>query len=193
MVVVAGPSGSGKSTFFPVAETGLAYFNVDDRCAELQGGSYRKISPEIRVQAQQECRDFVEACTRELRSFAVETTLRTNIAIQQAGHAKTAGFRLEMVFVATNNVEENILRVARRGSEGGHSAPASRLREIYEMSLANLPEAIQVFDQVLLYDSSAFDQPPRLVARLVGGKLVLRSGSLPRWCSAGVIGSFFEK
>jgi predicted ABC-type ATPase len=95
MVVVAGPSGSGKSTFFPVAETGLACFNVDDRCAELQGGSYRQIPPEIRAQAQQERRDFIETCTRELRSFAVETTLRTNIAIQQAGRAKAAGFRLE--------------------------------------------------------------------------------------------------
>lgn len=193
MVVVAGPSGSGKSTSFPVAETGLAYFNVDDRCAELQGGSYRHIPPEIRAQAQQECRDFVEACTRELQSFAIETTLRTDIAIQQAKRAKAAGFRLEMVFVATDDVNENILRVARRGADGGHSAPISRIREIYEMSLANLPEAIRIFDQVLLYDSSAFDKPPRLVARLVGGKLAWRSDLLPRWCTSGDLGSFFEE
>jgi hypothetical protein len=61
------------------------------------------------------------------------------------------------------------------------------------MSLANLPEAIQVFDQVLLYDSSAFDQRPRLVARLVGGKLISRSAALPRWCTSGAVGSFFEE
>jgi len=39
MQVVAGPSGSGKSSLFPVAATGVDYFNVDDRCAELNRGS----------------------------------------------------------------------------------------------------------------------------------------------------------
>lgn len=193
MVVIAGPSGSGKSRFFFVKSFEIAGFNVDDRCAELNQGSYGHIPPEIRAQAQRECQDFIETCIRELRSFAVETTLRTDIAIQQARHAKAAGFRIEMVFIATDNVEENIARVARRGLVGGHSAPASRIREIYEMSLTNLPDAIQVFDEVLLYDSSAFGEHPRLIARFAGGKLVLRSASLPRWCTAGALGSFFEE
>lgn len=191
MVVIAGPSGSGKSTFFFVKNYDLAGFNVDDRCAELNQGSYRQIPPEIRAQAQRECQDFIATCTRELRSFAVETTLRTDIAIQQARRAKAAGFRIEMVFVATDNVDENIARITHRGLDGGHSAPASRIREIYEMSLANLPHAIRVFDEVALYDSSAFGQLPPLVAWLVGGKLVLRSASLPRWCTAGDLGSYF--
>jgi hypothetical protein len=43
MVVVAGPPGSGKSLFFPVGSLADAAFNVDDRAAELNGGSYRKI------------------------------------------------------------------------------------------------------------------------------------------------------
>ena len=48
MIVVAGPPGSGKSSVFPVAETGVAYFNIDDRSAALNDGSYQNISPEIR-------------------------------------------------------------------------------------------------------------------------------------------------
>jgi predicted ABC-type ATPase len=158
MVVIAGPSGSGKSSFFSVTDYEAAGFNVDDRCAELNQGSYRNISPEIRAQAQLECQELIEACTRDLRSFAVETTLRTDISIQQAKRAKAAGYRLEMVFVATDNVDENVLRVARRGIHGGHSAPEPRLREIYRRSLENLPGAIRVFDEVALYDSSAFEQ-----------------------------------
>jgi predicted ABC-type ATPase len=185
MIVIAGPSGSGKSTFFPVADAGDASFNIDDRCAELNGGSYREIPPEVREQAQQECQDFIESCTRDLRSFAVETTLRTDIAIQQAMRARSAGFRIEMVFVATDDVDENVLRVARRALDGGHSAPASRIREIYALSLANLPDAIRIFDEVILYDSTAFAQLPRLVARFVNGRLATRSPELPRWCTAG--------
>jgi predicted ABC-type ATPase len=187
MIVVAGPSGSGKSRHFPVARVGVSFFNVDDRCAELNQGSYRRVPPAIRSQAQKECEDFINACTRELRSFAVETTLRTDIAIQQAQRARAAGFRLEMLFVATDDAEENVLRVARRGIHGGHSAPADRIREIYQMSLANLPGAIRVFDEVVLYDSSSFDQIPRLVAQLMNGKVVLKNAPLPRWCLSGAL------
>jgi predicted ABC-type ATPase len=186
MIVIAGPSGSGKSIFFPVKDVGVAYFNVDDRCAELNHGVYQEIPPEIRAQAQQECQNFIEACTRDLRSFAVETTLRTDIAIQQAKRAKATGFRLEMLFVATDDVDENVLRVARRGHCGGHSAPESRIREIYQLSLVNLSDAIQVFDEVALYDSSVIDEPPRLVAEFVNAKVKSPNEPLPRWCESVV-------
>ena len=43
MVVAAGPPGSGKSTAFPVAESLLDHFNIDDIAAELNRGSYRNI------------------------------------------------------------------------------------------------------------------------------------------------------
>lgn len=184
MVVVAGPSGSGKSAHFPVGGMGIAHFNVDDRCAELNAGSYQRIPAEVRRRAQGECEGLVERCTSEGQSFAVETTLRTDVAIQQAIRAKAAGFRLEMIFVATENVAENVARVAVRGLEGGHSAPESTIREIYELSLGNLADAIDVFDEVVLYDTSAFDEPPRFVARFVNGKVTSRSPSLPAWCAS---------
>jgi len=98
-----------------------------------------------------------------------------------------------MVFVATDNVEENVFRVARRGHHGGHSAPQQRIREIYQLSLANLPDAIDVFDDVFLYDSSAFDQPPRLGARFVNGRLVSPRASLPRWCETSALRKLLEK
>ncbi|HEX9725654.1 MAG TPA: hypothetical protein VGC53_15340 [Vicinamibacteria bacterium] len=55
MIVVGGPAGSGKSTAFPVSDFGVDPFNIDDRAAELNGGSYRSIPPEIRARANQEC------------------------------------------------------------------------------------------------------------------------------------------
>jgi hypothetical protein len=47
MIVVAGPPGSGKTTYFPVTAFGVESFNIDDRCAQIQG-SYRAISREVR-------------------------------------------------------------------------------------------------------------------------------------------------
>ncbi len=188
MVVVAGPSGSGKSRVFPVQTRGCDYFNVDDRCAALNGGSYVGIPRKIRQQATRECEAFVFAHIRSGVSFAVETTLRTSIAIEQAETARRAGFRTEMIFVATGDVEENVRRVTERGLRGGHSAPADDVRETYRCSLANLPRAVRVFETVWVYDNSRRQSPadeepgarPRRVAVFRGGKLV-QEDHAPDW------------
>ena len=91
-----------------------------------------------------------------------------------------------MIFIATDAVDENVLRVTRRGLDGGHSAPAARIREIYALSLSNLPRAIEVFDDVLLFDSTAFDTAPRLVARYESGVAILRNPPWPAWCLAAL-------
>lgn len=94
MIVVAGPSGSGKSRYFAARRFGIAFFNVDDRCAELNGGIYGGISVAIRTQAQQECERFISDCTTQSTSFVVETTLRSAISIDQAERAQSAGFAI---------------------------------------------------------------------------------------------------
>ncbi len=94
MIVVAGPPGSGKSSVFPIARTGVDHFNIDDRAAQLNGGSYQSISPEIRAQSNRECELFIEAHIRIQKSFAVETTLRTHKTLQQARIARENGFRV---------------------------------------------------------------------------------------------------
>jgi predicted ABC-type ATPase len=118
MIVIAGPSGSGKSKYFGARDFGFAFFNVDDRCAELNGGSYRAVPIDVRAQAQRECERFVSDCTTQGTSFAVETTLRSTIAIEQAERARIAGFTSKMIFIATDNVQENVRRCAPRSGRG---------------------------------------------------------------------------
>ncbi|HVV84382.1 MAG TPA: zeta toxin family protein [Kofleriaceae bacterium] len=186
MVVVAGPSGSGKSAVFPVAESGHASFNVDDRCRELHGSSIG-IPPAVRTQAQAECEAFIAYHTATRSSFAVETTLRSDIAIRQAATAKAAGFATRMIFVATPDVELNVRRVIGRALLGGHSAPPDRIREIYAGSLANLRLAIAVFDNVLVYDNGVDGAPARLVCEFREGKLH-GAAELPAWLRAAIDG-----
>jgi predicted ABC-type ATPase len=181
MIVIAGPSGSGKSMHFPARDFGVAFFNVDDRCAELNSGSYHATPPEIRAQAQRECEQFIADCIANDTSFAVETTLRTPIAIVQAERACAAGFVAAMVFIATDDVHDNVLRIARRALDGGHSAPAQRIHEIYEHSLRNLASALAIFDELVLYDNSAYDQPPRLVRIYASQRVVFDEPPTPDW------------
>jgi predicted ABC-type ATPase len=161
---------------------------VDDRCAELNGGIYGGIRAAIRTQAQQECERFVSDCTTQGTSFAVETTLRSAIAIDQAERARIAGFATKMIFVATDDVQENARRVARRGLRGGHSAPVARIVEIYQRSLANLRRAIAVFDDVMLYDNSVHDKPPRLARVYHEQRIAFDEPPVPAWLAAVVGG-----
>lgn len=182
MIVVAGPSGSGKSLFFPVGQLASHAFNVDNRAAELHG-SYEQIPSAIRKQAQTECEAFVDAQIENGHTFAVETTLRSNAALRQAGLARRAGFETFLIYLCTADVEENIARVAIRGRLRGHSAPAAEIRDIYAKSLLHLEQCRALFDKADLYDTSQRWAPPRCVVRLRQGRLDV-DVHLPSWIPA---------
>jgi predicted ABC-type ATPase len=179
MVVVAGPPGSGKTTYFPVTALGVDAFNIDDRCAQILG-SYRAISPDVRRAVAKECERFVlDHITRKI-SFAVETTLRTTAAIEQTVLARKEGFATELLFVATDSVDENIARVLQRAQGGGHGASERDVRAIHESSVANIKVAVATFERVRLYDSTARWTVPRLVASSHDGHAI-RHGASPGW------------
>lgn len=184
MIVVAGPPGSGKTRYFPVTAFGVDAFNIDDRCAQILG-SYRAIPRDVRRAVAKECERFVLDHIERRESFAVETTLRTTAAIDQAELAHKGGFATEMHFVATDSISENVARVLQRAQAGGHGASEREIRAIHHASVANLPAAVGTFGRVRVYDSTPRWAPPRLVAVARGGRLV-RQGASPGWLDAAL-------
>jgi predicted ABC-type ATPase len=182
MVVVAGPPGSGKTSQFPVEVFGDG-FNIDLRAAAHNGGSFRSIPPAVRLHAQKECEAFIEDHITHGESFAVETTLRSGVAIEQARRAHEVGFETVLIFVATG-ADECVRRVRIRGLAGGHAAPEAELREIHRRSLANLLLALDGFDHAEVYDNSLWLAAPRLIGRSRGGRFVALIESLPEWVPA---------
>ncbi len=179
MIVVAGPPGSGKTSSFPVTAFGVDAFNIDDRCAQILG-SYRAIPRHVRRAVAKECERFVLSHIENGHSFAVETTLRTKAAIEQAQLARAQGFATEMIFVATDSIDENIARIVQRAQGGGHGASEREVRAIHEAGLANLSAAVVGFERVEVYDSTAPWSAPRLVAMSRDGR-VDRLGIGPSW------------
>jgi predicted ABC-type ATPase len=179
MIVVAGPPGSGKTRSFPVSALGVDGFNIDDRCAQILG-SYRAIPRDVRRAVAKECERFVLDHIERRQSFAVETTLRTTAAIDQAVVAQRNGFVADMHFVATDSIDENVARVIQRAQAGGHGASEREIRAIHHASIANLATAIDSFDRVRIYDSTTRWSLPRLVAVAHTGRVV-RHGRTPGW------------
>lgn len=183
MLVVGGPAGSGKTTSFPVRDFGVDFFSVDDRCAELNRGLYTGISPALRARMGTECQRFIEQHIADRTSFAVETTLRTDVSIRQADAANAAGFVTNLFFFATDDVRLNIARITARGRMGGHSSQEEEIRAIYSASMANLPVAVAVFSYVECLDTSRSGVPPVRVLAFDRGHIIFRADPLPSWAA----------
>lgn len=115
----------------------------------------------------------------ERRTFAVETTFSGNRELALMRDAKTAGYKVNLVFICTNTPRISIGRIANRVADGGHYVPGSDVMRRYQRSLANLPEGLTLADRAWLLDNS---QPRmRLIASLEQGMVKSMTNALPRW------------
>jgi hypothetical protein len=88
-------------------------FNGDDRAAELNLGSFRKISTEIRAQVNVEFQRWILNHITARRSFAIETTLCSPISFEQSRLACDMASGLHTI-IGSGAVIENGIRDGRR-------------------------------------------------------------------------------
>ena len=60
-------------------------------------------------------------------SFSFETVMSEPGKVRFLGEARNSGFRTYLYFIATEDPEINVARVARRVAEGGHSVPNEKI------------------------------------------------------------------
>jgi len=196
MIVIAGPPGSGKSSRFPLSAFGVEWFNADNRAAELNSGSFRKISSEIRTQVNIEFQRWILDRIADRRSFALETTLRSPITFEQSRLAHEHGFWTSMDFVGAGSVEESIRRIIERSYRGGHSASERLVRGIYEKSMANLFTALDFAESgielVRVYDNSEVGRHVRQVLSFRRGRPRSVADQIPSWLASLFKGTRFD-
>lgn len=205
MVIAAGPSGGGKSSILNVFTLhDVEAFNVDDRAARLYAqikGSatpiYQGVPLEVRNQAREQMRDFIQEHLESRRSFAFETTLR-DVTFEQAREATARGFRVEMTFIAGGSVEEHIARVEARGARGGHIASRRGLTEIYSRAMRHLIDAFEenqrgnIDHLTIVHNPTALVPKPEFIAVLSRGTPTYVAPEAPEWFHAQTRRTAFE-
>lgn len=114
------------------------------------------------------------------QSFAVETTLSGNTYLKMMREAKQKGWVVNLIYIGIDNVEVNIARVSQRVLQGGHNVSIEDIRRRYERSLQNLPTALQLADNISIYDNSSPIGHQNLLT-IENGRINQQVPELPPW------------
>ena len=151
--MVAGPNGSGKTTLTRwLRERGIdfgEYINPDDIALELEG-SYDARVAQAQILADRR-RDALIAAKQ---SFSFETVMSHPSKIDILMRAKAAGFFVQLYFVATDDPQTNVERVALRVAQGGHDVPEDRIVARWHRTMGYLAQAVAAVDQANIFDNS---------------------------------------
>jgi len=178
LTIIAGPNGSGKSTLTRYIKSNLDAPIIDP---DAEARKINPLSPESTLvaagkQAIRLARDYL----KNNQSFAVETTLAGSTYIKMMQQAKQQGYELNFIFVGINHVDTAIRRVAERVRSGGHNVPEEDIRRRYKRSLANLPIALQLADNAIIFDNST-NLGHQIKLTIENRKITQQFESLPEW------------
>lgn len=181
--VIAGANGAGKSTLTSGNPSTFASIPVldPDAFAKTIRSSGATLSP---IAAGREVLRLTEEHLKRRQSFAVETTLSGKNYLKMMRYARGIGrgFGVTLIYIGTDSVEINLVRITERVRAGGHNVPEVDVRRRYLRSLENLPVAAKNADHVLLFDNS-HEQGYQLVGILSRTKSEWFT-PLPSWVSA---------
>lgn len=135
LLVVGGPNGAGKSTFITsyLTEQQIPYLSAD-----LIATEFSDLDPISRQVAAG--REFLHRSEKQLLSDAdvvIESTLSGRTLRSYLDRARTAGFKITIVFVYLDSPDTCVARVRERVRGGGHSVPEEDIRRRFLRSCRN--------------------------------------------------------
>jgi predicted ABC-type ATPase len=171
MYVVAGPNGAGKSTLAQRARRILGIEPIDADTIQRETGTS---SADAWAEGLRRCRRALDEGT----SFLIETTLagraseKASTYLRLMKEAKDRGFQVELMFIALENADAHVARVADRVAAGLHDIPEAAIRDRYERSLSRAGEALRIAHRGVLIDNSSVTDPFRVIVEIDNGQIV---------------------
>jgi predicted ABC-type ATPase len=160
--VIAGPNGAGKTTFareFLLSEAGVVHF-VN---ADLIASGLSPLRPELAArQAGRLVLAELSRLAKAQKDFAFETTLSGRTYLRLLNRWKTAGYRIEIVFLSLSSVDIALKRIGARVKQGGHDVPRGDVIRRFDRSWHNFQTLYRPMAHTwAVYDNSG--DAPRLL------------------------------
>lgn len=178
LYVFAGPNGSGKSTIEELymeytALRSLEIVNPDNIAKGLCGKCANPAAEAGKI-ALRRRQELLSAGA----SFGIETTFSGSSEKRLILEAKSLGYTVKAVYVATESPGINIMRVMERVRQGGHNVPPDDVRRRYAKSLASLAWLLEKADCAAVRDNTVWN---RTFFRKSRGRMHPVSRDIPSW------------
>ena len=174
--IVAGPNGAGKTT---IAERWLASripVISPDNLAAIHG-----LSP---MQAGRAAVREQERLLASGVSFAVDTTFSGKRELDLMRRARTAGFKVNLIFICVTSAALCQVRIEERVSSGGHSVPARDVARRFERSLNNLTVALSIAERTFILDNT--EEKHKLLFSIEHSRVKHLSKKMPDWAKQAI-------
>jgi predicted ABC-type ATPase len=183
LLIIAGPNGTGKTSVTGKILThewvkDCVYVNPDNIARDVFGDWN---SPEAVMSAAKYATQQREECLKNRQSLLFETVLSSPEKLEFIARAKEAGYFIRLFFVGTEHPSINAARITQRVLEGGHDVPIAKIISRYSKSIASCSIAAQMVDRAYIYDNSVDNVFPRLLFRLVDGRVKRVYGEVNLW------------
>lgn len=118
-------------------------------------------------------------------SFTFETVMFSPDKVAFLQKTQQAGFRTYLYFVATEDPEINVSRVAYRVRTGGHDVSRDKVISRYARSLDLLADAISFSNRAYLFDNSGSEHV--WIAEITDGEVLdMKIEDMPYWFEQAV-------
>ncbi|WP_315109969.1 zeta toxin family protein [Clostridium intestinale] len=152
--IFAGVNGAGKTSIYKSIyyeeNKDEKRINTDEMVARV--GSWKDNN--LQIQCAREAVKLIKQYISQGISFNQETTFSGKSIIKNIKEAKSRGFYIVMNYVGVESPKIATERVRLRVSKGGHGIPDDTIERRYYDSLSNLNLAIELCDEINIYDNS---------------------------------------
>jgi len=184
--VFAGPNGAGKSTLVRAywVAARIPVVNPDEIARSIKPDHHG--AAVIMLQAGKEAARLRREHIAAARSFAIETTLSGHSELHVMEDAKSAGFKVNLIFVGIAGPETSLARVRGRVRDGGHDVPVADIRRRYDRTMTNLRAAVTLADRSFVLDNQGKSHP-RLLIVFDEGRIRQVARVLPAWATQALV------
>lgn len=145
MYIIAGPNGSGKTTLAKelVTDDDILFLNADEIAAAL--------NDKCGIQSGKILLEQIDDAFSCGKSFVLESTISGKYHLDAIKRAQQEGYKIVLIYVFLESVEQNLKRIQMRVKLGGHNVPKEDVIRRYNRSLNNFWKLTDVVQNWELY------------------------------------------